>query len=253
MEAAGSTMRFTPLFLLVLPLLGAGWLSPKAASRVSLVALQPVTATPSHEEPLDVREAPSSARSAAVDPVTRADAIETPPLPGIEAFTAAELPLLPINTLFDEDATPARYAEWYGGTPIEHLYQSMVRFHDLRNWDPKTCPCAGPDPLFQHTETHRRLHALYQQGKLLRREEAWLCSEVRRQMSADLKSGGSLQVFRLPKTEALFGQALEESSIEELKVLGQMIIDAKGAARSAAVEAEFAAGNFKVGAHGVWG
>ena len=253
MVAAGYAMRFTPLLLLALPLLGAGWLSPKAAPVASMEALRHVTATPSHEEPLEVDEAPTSARSAAVDPAIRAEAVATSPVPGILTAATAALPPLPIKALFEEGATPERYAEWYEGTPTELLYQSLVRLQSLRSWDPRTCACADPDLLIQHAETHDRIHTLNERGELLLHEETWLRSEVRRQVRADLESGGSLQAFRLPQTEAQLRGALEDRSREELKILDQLLRDARSATRHAAIEAEFAAGNFKVGAHKVWG
>jgi len=236
-----------------LPLLGTGWVSFETRPEAIIEGPQLITSTRSRKELPVNDEVPITSRRAAESPVHLADAFESPPLPVIKAFKVAELPLLPINALLEEDATPARYAEWYEGTPIEPLYQSLVRMNALRVWDPSTCACADPELLFQHSKTHDRVHALNEQGELLLHEVNWLRSEVRRQLSADLESGGSLQVFRLPRSEAQLRGALEESSLEELKVLDQLLRDARSAARSAAVEAEFAAGNFKVGAHGVWG
>jgi len=246
MGAAGSAMRFTPLLLLVMIPLGAGWLSPKAAPVSPLEAPQPFTAATSHEEPLRVDETPTSARRAAESPALMPEAVAASPAFGMVTTTAAYLPLLPINPLLEEGATSERYAEWYKGTPTELLCQSLIRLSTLRRWDPKTCSCVNSELLLKRTKAHDQVHSLHKQDELLKKEEGWLRTEVQRQVQADLKSGGSLEVFRLPRTQVQMSEALEGSSREERAILRNLLREARSAARHAAVEGEFAAGNYRV-------
>ena len=181
-----------------------------------------------------------------MEPVIIADAFATSLVIRTSTTAAAGLPLLPIKPLLEEGATPERYAEWYKGTPTELLCQSMVRLSALRRWNPKTCSCVNSELLLKRTGAHEQVHSLNKQDDLLMKEESWLRAELQRQVRADLESGGSLEVFRLPRTQVQMSEALEGSSREERAILRNLLREARSAARHAAVEGEFAAGNYRV-------
>jgi len=195
----------------------------------------------------------ATTRRAAESPSLAAAAVTTPSTSVSEVLTAAELPLLPIKALLEEGATSERYAEWYDGTSTELLCLNLVRLTALRGWNQEACPCVNSELLLRRSKAHERVHSLKEQDDLLQQEEAWLVTEVRRHVQADLESGGSLHALRLPQTEALMREALESTSREERLILGRLLREAQGAARRAAVEAEFAAGNYKIASAMRWG
>ena len=244
-----SNMRLPHLLwplLIILTLLGTGWISLRPAPEAFAEGPPRPTTAPPHPGPMQAQRSPAPARRAAGVPAPSADAIGTPPVPSIGAFRSADLPSAPINALLDGGATAAHYVEWYRGTSTEHLCQNLIRLNTLRSWDPETCPCATAEPPPKDARAHDLLHALSEKKQLLKNEESWLMKEVRRQVQADLKAGGSLPVFRLPGTETQVREALLGRSREEGQILEHLVREARGAARRAAFEEEFAAGNYKV-------
>jgi hypothetical protein len=246
-------MRLTPLLWLVIPLLGTGWVSIEARSGAPLEGPPLISTTRSHVDPPLVEESAGHHRRIVDSQALVTDAFEIPPVHAFEIVEAAELPLLPFKPLLDKDATPAQYSEWYSGTSSEHLCQNLVRLNTLRRWDPEKCSCVTTELFLLRTAAHERVHTLNEQKELLKKEEDWLREEIQRQVQVDLKSGRSLLVFRLPGTATQMRERLSGLSKEELMVQKQLLGEAKRATRRAAVEAEFAAGNYKVSPALVWG
>jgi len=246
-------MRSTPLLALILPLLGTGWVSLSAGLEVPVERIQPSSPSLSSGELPAVIGTPTSARELAAETTILQDetSVAFPPL---EESEGAQVPLLalPLNPLLEEGASPERYAEWYRGTATEHLCQNLARLTAIYSWNPKTCSCVNPDLLLKHSARHELVHDLHEKRELLREEMNWLTKEVRRHVQADLASGGSLTVFRLPKTEERMKAALEGLPEEELWILGRLLIEAQREIRQATFEAEHAAGRYKLNASS-WG
>jgi len=247
-------MRSTPLLFIILPLLGTGWVSLEARPESSVMELQPTAVSHAPEEPSLVMKTAATPRASAVERPTLEDEepVASPLLSDVE-LEHSDLPLLPINPLLEEDATPERYSEWYRGTSTEQLTQSLFRLNSIRIWDPKTCACADSELSLQTSATHERVHELLEQKDLLLAEGRWLAKEIRRKVRADLASGGSLMVFRMSQSKEGMKSDLEGSSKEELWILGHLLMEAQLETRRVAVEAAFAAGHYKVDASSPWG
>ena len=249
-------MRSTPLLALILPLLGTGWVSlsaePEAHVEEILFNSPPLS---SGELPVVVGT-PTSVRELAAETMSLQGETSNASLFHTVTNTKAShepLPELPINPLLEEDASPERYAEWYRGTATEHLCQNLTRLRSIRNWDPKTCSCVNSELLLRRSAMHQLVHDLHLKSDLLLAEETWLNIEIRRQVRADLAKGGSLMVFRMPQTEDGMRRALERISKEERRILGHLFVEARTETRRVAIEAEHAAGRYKVDGGSPWG
>jgi hypothetical protein len=239
---------------LILPLTGIGWVSWSANPETAMGDILKATEDAISSELTEEITPPVSIRELATNtPVLAAD-LSVPLLLSAPVEMESEpLPRLPVNPLLEDGATPKRYAEWYRGTPTELLCKNMTRLAAIRKWDPKTCPCSNSDPSFHPSKAHALRHELHHKTNLLLEEGNWLAMEIRRQIKADLKDGGSLPVFRMPRTRARMMTALQGSSKEERRVLGHLLMEAQIETRRVAIEAEFVAGRYKVSPNSPWG
>jgi len=239
-------MRSIPLPLLALPLLATATIFMSTSPKAVHEDLPPRPSAQIEVEALSLNELRGTSSRDIARPQDLHEEDASPAIMEVSTTQHLVPPSLPVNPLFEEDATKERYAEWYRGTATEHLCQSLVRINALRMWDPKTCCCMNSKLLFKRTAKHQEAHSLHEQTELLLQEELWLTEELQRHVKADLESGGSLPPFRLPQTKELLTKAIAEKSREEVWILQHLLDAAKAETRSLAIEEELREGRFTV-------